>query len=50
MSSDPPSAGRSPEGSPEPELASLLRQRGGPLLDGLDRHLPGARAHAEATA
>ena len=35
---------------PELDLAGLLRLRGGPLIDALDDHLPGARDHAEATA
>jgi HD-GYP domain-containing protein (c-di-GMP phosphodiesterase class II) len=30
--------------------ASLVRLRGAPLLDALERHAPGSRAHAEATA
>ena len=56
MSSDLPSDGPSapPErparARPDLDLASLLRLRGAPLLDALDRHLPGARDHAEATA
>ena len=56
MSSDPPSDARSapPErparARPELDLAGLLRLRGGPLIDALDDHLPGARDHAEATA
>jgi HD-GYP domain-containing protein (c-di-GMP phosphodiesterase class II) len=32
------------------DLASLLRLRGAPLLEALERHLPGSRRHAEATA
>jgi HD-GYP domain-containing protein (c-di-GMP phosphodiesterase class II) len=54
MTSDPPSyarslspAGRTGDG---PDLAALLRERGGPLLEALERHLPGSRQHAEATA
>lgn len=35
---------------PDLDLASLLRLRGGPLIDALEHHLPGARDHAEATA
>jgi HD-GYP domain-containing protein (c-di-GMP phosphodiesterase class II) len=50
MSSAHPNDDRSPEGAPEPELASLLRLRGEPLVEALELHLPGARAHAEATA
>ncbi len=51
MSSDRPSDVPSPEaGGGDLDLASLLRQRGAPLVDALERHLPGARAHAEATA
>ena len=38
-------------GSPAPEdLAALTRERGAPLLEALERHSPGAREHAEATA
>jgi cyclic di-GMP phosphodiesterase len=46
MSSDRPS------GAPSlpPELAQLVAQRGAPLLDALEAHLPGARRHADATA
>jgi HD-GYP domain-containing protein (c-di-GMP phosphodiesterase class II) len=50
MSSDRPSADPSPERASEPNLAALLSERGGPLVDALERHLPGARAHAEGTA
>jgi HD-GYP domain-containing protein (c-di-GMP phosphodiesterase class II) len=49
MSSDRPSDVPSPEGT-DLDLAALLRLRGAPLVDALERHLPGARAHAEATA
>jgi HD-GYP domain-containing protein (c-di-GMP phosphodiesterase class II) len=31
-------------------LGSLVRMRGAPLIDALDRHLPGSREHAEASA
>jgi HD-GYP domain-containing protein (c-di-GMP phosphodiesterase class II) len=31
-------------------LGSLVRMRGGALIDALDRHLPGSREHAEACA
>jgi HD-GYP domain-containing protein (c-di-GMP phosphodiesterase class II) len=49
MSSQPPNGApsRPPEGSPG-ATAALIRDRGAPLLDGLDRHLEGAREHAEA--
>jgi putative two-component system response regulator len=51
MSSDRPSGAPSPEeAGADADLASLLRRRGAPLVDALERHLPGARAHAEATA
>lgn len=55
MSSDPP--GDAPSAPPERparraelDLANLLRLRGGPLVDALEGHLPGAREHAEGTA
>jgi HD-GYP domain-containing protein (c-di-GMP phosphodiesterase class II) len=36
--------------SPGPDLvAALTRERGAPLLEALERHLPGAGEHAEAT-
>jgi HD-GYP domain-containing protein (c-di-GMP phosphodiesterase class II) len=35
---------------PPEELAALVRSRGEPLLEALDRHLPGAREDGEATA
>lgn len=52
MSSDRPRDAHSPEpGAGEPRgLASLLRQRGAPLVDAVERHLPGSRDHAEATS
>jgi HD-GYP domain-containing protein (c-di-GMP phosphodiesterase class II) len=57
MSSDRPSDAPSPrpEGAePLPtqagDLASLLRLRGAPLVEALERHLPGSREHAVATA
>ena len=55
MSSDPPSGAPSPsrEGASAlaaPGLADLLRERGAPLLEALERHLPGSREHALATA
>jgi HD-GYP domain-containing protein (c-di-GMP phosphodiesterase class II) len=31
-------------------LSSLVRMRGAPLIEALDRHLPGSREHAEASA
>jgi response regulator RpfG family c-di-GMP phosphodiesterase len=38
-------------GSPAPEeLTALTRERGAPLLEALERHSPGAREHADATA
>jgi response regulator RpfG family c-di-GMP phosphodiesterase len=38
-------------GSPAPEeLVALTRERGAPLLEALERHSPGAREHADATA
>jgi HD-GYP domain-containing protein (c-di-GMP phosphodiesterase class II) len=57
MSSDRPSGDPSPSPDrtePGPreaaDLAALLRARGGPLVDALERHLPGSREHAVATA
>ena len=59
MSSDRPSGGRSPEAEPgapqgaggsEPGEAARVRIRGALLIDAVDRHLPGAREHAEWTA
>ena len=52
MSSDPLSASRSPATEPagaDPALADLVRERGEPLLEALERHLPGSLEHAEAT-
>ena len=52
MSSDPPNASPSPATDPaaaDPGLAALVRERGEPLLDGLEAHLPGSKEHAEAT-
>ena len=34
----------------EPGLAALVGTRGATLLDGLERHLPGSRDHADGTA
>jgi HD-GYP domain-containing protein (c-di-GMP phosphodiesterase class II) len=48
MSSDRQSADRSSQA--EARLAALLRERGAPLLEALERHLPGAREHADGTA
>lgn len=45
MSSDRP--GGAP--SAEPDLAALLRFRGAPLVEALEAHAPGSRAHAVAT-
>lgn len=36
--------------SPAPGSATLVRARGEVLLDGLERHLPGSRGHADGTA
>ncbi len=55
MSSDPPSAGPSPAaegtvaGRPKLGLSAVVRLRGIALLEALERHVPGARQHAEAT-
>jgi HD-GYP domain-containing protein (c-di-GMP phosphodiesterase class II) len=48
MSSDPPSD--APSSRPEGAPASVVAERGLPLLEALDGHLPGARRHADATA
>ena len=60
MSSDPPSGGPSATPDPgkaerragesEPGRADVVAALGAPLLEALDRHLPGARHHAESTA
>jgi HD-GYP domain-containing protein (c-di-GMP phosphodiesterase class II) len=59
MSSDHPSDARSSAARESgggaaagtaPDLTSLLRARGAPLIEALERHLPGAREHAEGTA
>lgn len=54
MSSDPQGDAPSPRpktaAAPDLDLAALLRIRGAPLVEGLERHLPGGREHAEATA
>lgn len=53
MSSDLPGGVPSPSpgpGSDPVELADLLRERGAPLVEALERHLPGSREHAVATA
>jgi HD-GYP domain-containing protein (c-di-GMP phosphodiesterase class II) len=52
MSSDRPSGGPSPRPDPPPdtgELAELIRNRGAPLIEALESHLPGAGEHADAT-
>ncbi len=48
MSSDRRSA--DPSSRADPGLASLLRERGAPLLEALERHMPGAQEHADGTA
>ena len=48
MSSDRQSDG--PSAAAEPDVAERVRIRGEPLLEALERHLPGARAHADSTA
>jgi HD-GYP domain-containing protein (c-di-GMP phosphodiesterase class II) len=45
MSSDRPSGGP----SPTPDLAALIRDRGAPLIEALEAHVPGAAEHAAAT-
>jgi HD-GYP domain-containing protein (c-di-GMP phosphodiesterase class II) len=56
MSSDPLAGIPSPETDPtasadaDPTLAAVARARGEVLLDGLERHLPGSRRHADGTA
>jgi putative nucleotidyltransferase with HDIG domain len=53
MSSPPPSDDRSraaDAGDSDLARASLVRLRGAPLLDALERHAPGSRVHAEATS
>ncbi len=51
-SSGPSRGGDGPAVTGESELglAALLRIRGAPLVEALERHSPGAREHAEATA
>jgi len=46
----PPPEGDSPAAEVDLGLVSLVRARGAPLLDALERHLPGSREHAAATA
>jgi HD-GYP domain-containing protein (c-di-GMP phosphodiesterase class II) len=46
---EPPAAGREANTS-EFGLGSLVRMRGAALIEALDRHLPGSREHAEASA
>jgi HD-GYP domain-containing protein (c-di-GMP phosphodiesterase class II) len=48
MSWDPPSD--APSSRPEDAAARVVAERGTPLLEALDGHLPGARRHADATA
>jgi HD-GYP domain-containing protein (c-di-GMP phosphodiesterase class II) len=48
MSSDPPSD--APSFRPEDAPAGVVAERGAPLLEALDGHLPGARLHADSTA
>ena len=57
MSSDPPSGAPSsssrapaPSGADPAALAAVLQERGAPLVEALERHLPGSREHAVATA
>jgi putative two-component system response regulator len=52
MSSDRPSDAPSRPADVEPgaPAATAIAERGAPLLDGLEAHLPGARAHADGTA
>ena len=52
MSSDLPSdaPSRAPESESGGDVAERLRVRGEPLLEALERHLPGAREHADSTA
>lgn len=52
MSSGPRDAAPTPEPPPggEPDLAGVVRERGEPLLDALERHRPGAREHADGVA
>ncbi len=49
MSSDRPSGGPSATPEPEPGRADVVATLGATLLDALERHLPGTRAHAEST-
>ena len=55
MSSDPPSGGpshppdRAPALATEPGQAAVVAALGGALIDAVEQHLPGARAHAEST-
>jgi HD-GYP domain-containing protein (c-di-GMP phosphodiesterase class II) len=52
MSSDHPSDVPSPPADREPgaEAATAIAERGAPLLEALEAHLPGARRHADGTA
>ncbi len=55
MSSGPPSGGPSPppesapDAAPDPGRAAIVATLGAALIDSLEQHLPGARAHAEST-
>lgn len=51
MNSDHPSADRSPqpEGGTDPALADTVRERGAPLIEGIEAYLPGFARRAEAT-
>ncbi len=52
MSSDHPIDDPSQPADPppsDPDLPGLIRERGEPLLDGLEEHLPGSRERADAT-
>jgi HD-GYP domain-containing protein (c-di-GMP phosphodiesterase class II) len=50
MSSDPPSDARSSEPEPTGGSAERVKARGTELLEALERHVPGARDHADGTA
>lgn len=52
MSSDPLIEDPSQQAEPslsDPALAEFIRERGKPLLEGLEAHLPGSTEHADAT-
>ena len=51
MSSDRPTGDPSAPADPslgDPDLPALIRERGEPLLEGLERHAPGSRVRADA--